>query len=183
MEPVGNHFQAVHYKTDDYESYARNIVDLAATLNKILAKHGWKELDAIGYDVGKTTKAANEALAALRKHAKARKGVAQQVTTSTAVRTEPRTIAMEVSELQALEKRQRHDMVRQLREIAAAADQQTEARSTNDSGERRSEDGRVPTTESGQLTADSLVGTTARREEGAREPERYSEREGTNTTA
>jgi hypothetical protein len=88
--PLGNHFQAVHYKADDYESYAKNIVDLAATRNKILAKYGWKELVALGYDVGKTTKAANEALAALRKHAKARKGVAQQVTTSTAVRIEPR---------------------------------------------------------------------------------------------
>jgi hypothetical protein len=101
--PMGNHFQAVHYKTEDYAYYANSIVTLAETRNRILVKHGWKALDAIGYDVDKTTEAATGALAELRQQATEEEGTPQVASRAAAERKEPRTIAMEVAELRGLE--------------------------------------------------------------------------------
>jgi hypothetical protein len=132
--PMGNHFQAVHYKTEDYAYYANSIVTLAETRNRILVKHGWKALDAIGYDVDKTTEAATGALTELRQQATEEEGTASVPTRAANERKAPRTIAMEVEELRRLEKTPQIQVKQESARVphAAAESLATEMKGTGD---------------------------------------------------
>jgi len=69
--PAGNHFQAVHYEASEHDNYAKNIAMYAGVRNRILAEHGWKEMDSIEYDLVKSAHAAKDTLSKVRRQAKA----------------------------------------------------------------------------------------------------------------
>uniref|UniRef100_H3GPT9 OTU domain-containing protein n=1 Tax=Phytophthora ramorum TaxID=164328 RepID=H3GPT9_PHYRM len=71
----GNHFQAITYDRNRYNSYVQQLTTLAPIRNAILSKHGWPALDYIQYEQASIAKVATRELKAMRKAAKLEKTV------------------------------------------------------------------------------------------------------------
>ncbi|KAE9197558.1 hypothetical protein PF004_g19796 [Phytophthora fragariae] len=67
---TGNHFQAITYDADRYDSYVKQLTTLVPRRNAILEKYGRSAMDYIQYDPEGTTKAAARSLKVIRKQAK-----------------------------------------------------------------------------------------------------------------